>query len=143
VRSASSPLLIHAALDSAHESWNRLLDALPQSPRPFLESLEPAWWVLRAAVAWLLIAGDGLPVLRDRHEVASVCAAVFAVVASVQLGSRCLGHLGPSAARSAFLARLALVGLNAFAVVVTAGRLRVDAVDRIANSARVGLRHWP
>jgi hypothetical protein len=119
---------IHAALDSAHESWNRLLDELPQSPRPFLESLRPAWWVLRAAVAWLLAQGMGYPFWALDPKWLVVLA-VFVVV-SVQLG-RGAWRTGDLVQRSV-LARLALVGLNAFAVVALPVAF-AHAVDGIAE----------
>jgi hypothetical protein len=103
---------VHAALDSAHESWNRLLDALPQSPRPFVESLRPVWWVLRAATAWMLVLGG---TLRD-GSILSLGALLLAVLVSVQLGR---GSWGLDRMRSSAFLRVVLLGLNGFAVVVT------------------------
>lgn len=104
---------IHAALDSAHDHWNRLLDALPGAPRPFLESLRPAWWVLRAVVAWLLAQASGYPFFALDPKWFAVLA-VF-VVLSVQLGRGAWGT--GELVRRSVLARLALVVLNGFAVV--------------------------
>ncbi len=111
------------ALDSTHASWNRLLDSFPGDLRGFLCAFQPAWWVLRAWVAWM-VAQD----LRGPYVVISsqwlALLAVFVVV-SVQLGRRAWGLrrvLGASA-----LARLLLVGLNLFAVSMTPG-----AADRLA-----------
>lgn len=101
-------------LDGAHAHWNNLLDALPSSPRPFLESIQPAWWVLRAVVAWLLAQGMSYP-LFVFDPTWSVILLVFVVV-SVQLG-RGAWRTGDLIRRSV-LTRLGLVGLNAFAAVM-------------------------
>lgn len=111
------------AMDAAHTSWDRLLDSLPGDPRGFLVVLQPAWWVLRAAVAWL-VAQD----LRGPYLVLDgpwlVVLGVFLVV-SVQLGRGRWGVAG--LLRTSLLARLALVGLNVFAVTMVPG-----SVDRLA-----------
>lgn len=112
---------VHAALDSAHESWNRLLDALPHSPRPFLESLQPAWWVLRAWVAWMLAQDLRGPYVTYNPMWLAILLGF--VVVSVQLG-RGVWRLG-DLVRTRVLARLVLVGLNIFAIAMIPG-----AVDR-------------
>jgi hypothetical protein len=100
------------AIDSAHASWDRLLDSLPGDLRGFLTAVQPAWWVLRAVVA-LLVVQD----LRGPYIVIDVTwlliLAVFVVV-SVQLGRRAWG-LDRLLSRSV-VARLGLVALNVLAV---------------------------
>lgn len=111
------------AIDSTHASWDRLLDSFPGDVRGFLTALQPAWWVLRAGVAWL-VAQD----VRGPYLVVDgpwlVVLAVF-VVTSVQLGRRAWGFDRLLAA--SMLARLLLVALNVFAVTMTPG-----AADRLA-----------
>jgi hypothetical protein len=109
------------ALDAGRAGWFRVLDALPGRPRGFLEALQPAWWVARAWIAWM-VAQDlrGPYVVYDALWVAVL--AVF-VIGSVQLGRRRWGavRLLPGSVP----ARLGLVALNLIAVAALPG-----AVDR-------------
>ena len=113
------------ALDAARAHWERLLDALPYGgPRGFLAALQPAWWVARGWVAWM-VAQDvrGPYVVLDGPWAAAL---VVLVVLSVQAGRRGwgLGRL----LDSSVLARLLLVALNVFAITMLPG-----AVDRASN----------
>lgn len=110
------------ALDSAHRSYERVLDALPGSPRAFLESLQPVWWVARAWVAWMVaqdVTGAGNSVSFSGRWFAVLA---LLVVASVQLGR---GGWGLARLRAGAVARLVLIALNVFAVTMLPG-----AVDR-------------
>lgn len=105
------------AIDSAHASWDRLLDSLPGDPRGFLTALQPAWWVVRGWVAWMVIQGvQGPTLMLDNiwRVLLAVC-----VVVSVQAGRRSWG-LGRLLA-SSVLARLLLLGVNVFALCMTPG----------------------
>ncbi|WP_182380342.1 hypothetical protein [Nocardioides sp. WS12] len=99
-------------LDSGKRTWVELVDKVPGSPREFLESLQPAWWVLRAWVAWMLLQemvhGYGVSYGVDWLAVL----AAF-VIGSVQL-ARGEGRL--ARLRGHVAARLALIGLNVLAV---------------------------
>jgi hypothetical protein len=111
------------AIDATHDSWNRILDSMPGDLRGFLAALQPVWWVVRAATAWLVVQDVRGPyVVIDREWL--VVLAVFVVV-SVQLGRRTWGIDRLLAA--SVLARLLLVGLNVFAVTMVPG-----AADRLA-----------
>lgn len=112
------------AIDSTHDTWDRVLDAISPALRGFLSSLQPAWWVLRAGVAWMVaqdVRGGGYV------HFDAVWLAVLAgfVVASVQLGRRGWGF--DRLLTASVLARLLLVGLNVFAVTMLPG-----AADRLA-----------
>jgi hypothetical protein len=109
-------------LDDVHRFWDRALDALPGSPRGFVESLQPVWWVLRAVVAWLLVQDFRFPsvVLDARWWL--VLAVMVAV--SVQLGR---GGLGLGVLRRAAAGRVLVVALNLLALALLPG-----AVDRVA-----------
>lgn len=107
-------------LDAAGRAWTELVDKVPGSPRGFLESLQPAWWVLRAWVAWMVLQ-DMVHLHVDYGEGWLVLLAV-AVVGSVQLG-RAGGLVARIRTHAA--ARLLLVGLNVLAVCLLPG-----AVDR-------------
>jgi hypothetical protein len=109
-------------LDDVHRFWDRALDALPGSPRGFVESLQPVWWVLRAVVAWLLVQDFRYPsvVLDARWWL--VLAVMVAV--SVQLGRR---EWGLGVLRRVAVGRLLVVALNLVALALLPG-----AVDRVA-----------
>ena len=110
-------------IDSTHASWDRLLDSLPGGPRGFLAALQPVWWVLRAAVAWLFVQDVRGPwVVVDGEWL--VVLGLFVVV-SVQMGRRTWGL--DRLLSASVLARLLLLGLNVFAVCLAPG-----AADRVA-----------
>ncbi len=111
------------AIDTAHGTWDRVLDALPGDLRGILTALQPVWWVARGAVAWLVLQDIRHPwIVLDVPWL--VVLGVFLLV-SVQLGRGAwrLGELR----RTSLIARAALVGLNVFAVTMVPG-----AVDRVA-----------
>jgi hypothetical protein len=109
-------------LDEVHRFWDRALDALPGSPRGFLESLQPVWWVLRAVVAWLLAQDLRHPSVVLDARWWPVLALM--VVGSVQLGR---GRWGLGFLRTAAAGRLLVVTLNLVALGLLPG-----AVDRLA-----------
>lgn len=108
---------VNGWLDAAHERWDRAVTGLPGSPWEFVQSLRPAWWVLRAYVAVQsidLLAGGSwgmnwVPTLDNL----GIPMLVLAVVLSVQIGR---GRLWPAG----FLARVVLLGLNLFALAMVA-----------------------
>jgi len=111
------------AIDSAHASWDRLLDSLPGDPRGFLTALQPAWWVVRGWVAWMFvqdIQGPSLMVTTPWLVLLVVC-----IAASVQVGRGSWGV--DRLLTTSVLARLLLVALNVFAVCTSIG-----AADRLA-----------
>jgi hypothetical protein len=105
------------AVDSAHASWDRLLDSLPGDPRGFLTSLQPAWWVVRGGVAWMVVQGVQGPTLMTTTP--WLVLLVVCVALSVQIGRRSWGLDGLLG--TSVLARLALLGLNVFALCMTPG----------------------
>lgn len=109
-------------LDDVHRFWDRTLDALPGSPRGFVESFQPVWWVVRAVAAWLLVQDVRHPSVVLDGWWWLVLAVMVGV--SVQLG-RGHGRLGTM--RRAAAGRLVVVGLNLLALAVLPG-----AVDRVA-----------
>jgi len=110
------------AIDSTHASWDRLLDSLPGDLRGFLTALQPAWWVLRACVAWLVVQD-----IRGNYIAFNLPwlfgLAVFLVV-SVQIGRRVWGVA--RLLTGSVATRLLLVSLNVFALTMLPG-----AVDRL------------
>jgi hypothetical protein len=111
------------AIDSAHASWDRLLDSLPGDLRGFLCALQPAWWVVRGWVAWMFaqeVQGPTLMMTTPWLVTLAVC-----VVVSIQVGRRSWGL--DQVVTSSVLARLLLIGLNLFAVCLAPG-----AADRAA-----------
>ena len=111
------------AIDTTHDTWDRLLDSFPGGSRGFLSAVQPAWWLLRAWVAWM-VAQD----LRGPYFVTDgpwLAVLVAFVVASVQLGRREWGV--DRLLTTSVAARLLLVGLNVFAVTMVPG-----AVDRLS-----------
>jgi hypothetical protein len=112
------------AFDTAHDTWDRLLDSITGDLRGFLSALQPAWWVLRAWAAWM-VAYDvrGSYVHIDGPWLAVLAAFV---IVSVQVGRRQWG-VGRLLTRSV-LVRSLLVGLNVFAVTMVPG-----AADRLSS----------
>lgn len=120
---------VMAAVDSTHDSWDRVLDSFPGDPRGFLTSIQPAWWVLRAGVAWMVTQSVRGPYLVADGFWLTVLAAY--VVVSVQLGR---GRWGTDRLLDrSVLARLLLVGLNVMAVAMLPGAVN-DLSWRIAES---------
>ncbi len=103
-------------LDAAGRAWVELVDKVPGSPRGFLESLQPAWWVLRAWVAWMVL--QDMVHLQVDYGLDWLVLLVVAVVGSVQLG-RAGGVVARIRAHTA--ARLVLVGLNVLAICLLPG----------------------
>ena len=109
-------------LDGVHAKWDALVDRSPRDLGPLLGWLRPLWWVVRAWLAVQLVYvglfGGGsypggtelVPHLRGFGWLLLL----GAVVGSVQLGR---GRLWPGGRRG-LAARLVLLGLNAFAVLV-------------------------
>jgi hypothetical protein len=125
-RSARRPralpaLGVDGVLDDLHRFWDRALDALPGKPRGFVESLQPVWWVVRAAVAWMLVQDLRHPsVVLDARWWAVLA---VMVVLSVQLGR---GRWGLGVLRRRAAGRLLVVALNLLAAFLLPG-----AVDRM------------
>ena len=114
----SAGTAIDDALDAAHDGWDRAMGGLPGRPMEFAESLRPAWWVLRALAA-VLVVGLPLGINAYGFGILGWVAIAVAIVVSVQIGRKRWwpGNQGqPGAARG--WCRLLLVGLNAFAVLV-------------------------
>lgn len=107
-------------LDAGGRAWGEIIDKVPGSPRGFLESLQPAWWVLRAWVAWMVL--QDMVHLHVDYGLDWLALLVVAVVGSVQLGR---GGGVVARIRSHSAARLLLVGLNVLAVCLLPG-----SVDR-------------
>lgn len=104
-------------VDAVRGAWDRLLAALPGDAGGFLGALRPAWWVLRAGVAWML-AQD----LRGPYVVVDVSwllVLLVLLVGSVQLGRGGWG-LGELVRRSVGV-RLLVVGLNLLALALLPG----------------------
>lgn len=110
------------AVDAAHAHWDRLLDALPGDLRGFVTALQPAWWVVRAWVAWMFAQDVRSPSVVVNGPWLAVLVAF--VVVSVQLGRRAWRM--DRVLRLSVVARLLLVGLNVLAVCLLPG-----AVDRL------------
>lgn len=108
-------------LDDLHRFWDRSLDAIPRSPRGFLESFAPVWWVLRAFAAWMLVQDLQQPSVVLSGAWFAVLAVM--VVASVQLGRR---RWGLGVLRTSGAGRLFVVALNLLALSLLPG-----AVDRM------------
>lgn len=111
------------SVDAVRAGWDRLLAAAPGDTSGFLGALRPAWWVVRAWVAWML-AQD----LRGPYVVVDapwLLVLAVLVVGSVQLGRGGWG-LGRIVRRSVG-ARLLVVALNLMALVMLP-----DAADRAA-----------
>lgn len=111
------------SVDAVRAGWDRVLAAAPGDTAGFLGALRPAWWVLRAWVAWMLVQD-----LRGPYVVVDLpwlLVLVVLVVASVQLG-RGAGGLGRLVRRSVGI-RLLVVALNLLALSLLPG-----AADRAA-----------
>lgn len=113
-------VVVGELLDAGKRTWVELVDKVPGSPRAFLESLQPVWWVVRAWVAWMVL--QDMVHLRVDYGLDWLVLLVVAVVGSVQLG-RAGGMV--ARIRTHVAARLALIGLNVLAVCLLPG-----AVDR-------------
>ena len=120
------PLVDHVGelLDGLRGDWERWVAKDPRVAEGWVvvQALRPAWWVLRAWVAIqlldLLMGPVEKPTLLPSlgSQLASVVLLLAAVVGSTLLG---LGRLWPRAvAHHPRAARLVLLGLNGFAVVV-------------------------
>lgn len=120
-------VVVGELLDTAGRRWAELVDRVPGSPRGFLESLQPAWWVLRAWIAWMVL--QDMAHLYVDYSLGWLVLLALAVVGSVQLG-RAGGVVARVRAHAA--TRLLLVGLNVLAVLLLPGavaRARWSAVD--------------
>ena len=104
-------LVVGELLDAARRTWVELVDKVPGSPRGFLESLQPAWWVLRAWVAWMVLQDMAHPYVS--YGVGWVLVLALLVVGSVQLGR---GRGAIARVRGHAAARLVVIGLNVLAV---------------------------
>lgn len=114
-------VVVGELLDAGRRTWVELVDKVPGSPRAFLESLQPVWWVVRAWVAWMLLQ-------ETRHATSIDYGPLWlAMLALMVVGSVQLGRGGGAVARlrGHVAARLLLIGLNVVAVCLLPG-----AVDR-------------
>lgn len=104
-------------LDASHAWFDHQVRRLPGDPKPVLDWLRPAWWVLRAWVAVqlvdLMLGGWPRGIIPSWNGL-GVIVLGLAIFASIQLGR---GKFWPGGKR-ALGARLALLGLNAFAIAV-------------------------
>lgn len=99
-------------LDARHAWFDRQVTRIPGDVQPTLEWLRPAWWILRASIAAQILC-----MFLGTHPFGVAGIILFAVAAlgSVQLGR---GRFWPGGDRG-LGARLVLLGLNAFAIVIT------------------------
>ena len=115
-------------LDASHARWDRAVGGLPGRPWEFVQTLRPLWWVTRAWVAVELLDlwfGGAPYAYVPRVGSLGLVLTVLAVVASVQVGR---GRLWPGTrVRSSVGARVVLLGLNLFALVL--GPLVLNDLD--------------
>jgi hypothetical protein len=118
---SSRDLSPKALLDASATGWARLLDALPGDFGAVLRSARPAWWVLRAWVAVMLVSSriwdvwqQDVPYLPTPSAGLGAALVAIAAVVSIQLGR---GKFWPGTKGTA--ARVVLLGLNAFAIAMT------------------------
>lgn len=111
---------VTALLDACHGWFDRQVDRVPGDPQPVIAWLRPAWWILRAWVAVSLLdiffgsgGYEGVGLIPSLMGL-GVLVLVVAVFASIMIG---LGRFWPGGSRG-LLARLVLLGLNTFAVVM-------------------------
>ncbi len=115
---------VDRALDASRRRWRELVDAPAlRAAWELVTTMRPVWWVLRAWVAMQLLdlvvqGGDvATPVPKVGGPLLGALLWLAAVVVSVQIGrDRIWPGSGP--ARTT-LARVVLLGLNAFAVLMT------------------------
>lgn len=114
---------VTACLDACHGWFDHQVERIPGDPQPVIAWLRPAWWILRAWVAVSLMdiffgrgSYDGVSLVPSLmgQQLGLVVLAV-AVFVSIMIG---LGRFWPGGSRG-LLARLVLLGLNAFAIVMT------------------------
>lgn len=112
---------VTACLDACHGWFDHQVERIPGDPQPVIAWLRPAWWILRAWIAVSLIdiffgsgGYDGVGLIPSLMGLGLLVLAV-AVFASIMLG---LGRFWPGGSRGLF-ARLVLLGLNCFAIVMT------------------------
>lgn len=110
-----------ACLDACHAWFDHQVDRIPGDPQPVIAWLRPAWWILRAWVAVSLLdiffgggGYNGISLIPSLMGLGLLVLAV-AVFVSIMIG---LGRFWPGGSRG-LLARLVLLGLNGFAVVMT------------------------
>lgn len=107
-----------AFLDACHGWFDQQVARIPGDPQPVMDWLRPAWWIVRAWVAVVLVGlFVGSP---DGALVPSVgglgwLVLAVAVAMSIAIG---VGRFWPGGPRGLF-ARLFLLALNAFAIAVT------------------------
>ncbi|HSE10190.1 MAG TPA: hypothetical protein VLB29_16135 [Nocardioidaceae bacterium] len=114
---------VDAALDAGRQRWLELVDASAlRAGWEFLTTVRPVWWVLRAWVAMQLLdiftqGGDlATPVPTIGGPIVGTVLWPAAIVLSVQIGRNKLWP-GSGATRTT-LARVVLLGLNTFAVLM-------------------------
>lgn len=113
-------LRVTGFLDAARARWDALVTGLPGDPWGLLQSLRPAWWILRAWVALQavdLVWGTGsnslgLSPIPSLEGWGGVLLAVTSLV-SVQVGR---GKLWPGRPRGAAVGRLLLLAVNLLAL---------------------------
>jgi hypothetical protein len=129
---------VAAKLDDCRVGWERLMASRPWLVQTWevVQTLRPAWWVLRAWVAVQALDLATGPwehatlVPRFGDDLSGPLLLLGAVVGSVLLGVRRLWPASHSP--SSVLARVALLGLNALAVL-----LLVHVVDSFPSSSYV------
>ncbi len=126
-----------ACLDACHGWYDQQVDRLPGDPEPLVGWLRPAWWILRAWVAVNLVGlyfgmGSTGVVLGPSFGGLGWLVLGVSIFLSVMIGR---GRVWPGGDRGLF-ARLALLGLNSFAVVMT------PLVVSTAGSSDYDYRDW-
>lgn len=119
-------------LDTGGRTWVELADKVPGGPREFLESLRPAWWVLRAWVAWMLLQ-DMVHAPGVSYGVEWLAVLGVFVVGSVQL-ARKEGRW--ALVRGHAASRVVLIALNVLAICLvpaTVDRARYGIADDVAE----------
>jgi hypothetical protein len=135
LRSTPTPDSITADLDRARDRWEGLMAARPWTAQTWevVQTLRPAWWVLRAWVAVEaldLLTGPwehATLIPRFGDDLSGLVLLLAAMVGSVLLGLR---KVWPAAkSPGSVLARVVLLGLNVLALL-----LLVNVVDSFPSS---------
>lgn len=124
--------LVRGGLDEVGARWARLLDSLPGDLGGALRAAVPAWWVMRAWLATMVVSRLAMPPFQQdvpylptgSAGLGATCVAVAAVV-SIQCGR---GAWWPVLTRNTWL-RAGWAGLNACAVMALP-----FVVDQIKNT---------
>lgn len=107
-----------AFLDACHGWFDQQVARIPGDPQPVIDWLRPAWWIVRAWVAVILVGlvvGSLDGALVPSFGGLGWLVLAVAVAMSIAIG---IGRIWPGGTRGLF-ARMVLLVLNAFAIAVT------------------------